>query len=335
MKKIVKMSFMDQKGYVLSGFTFLLMIPAILIMVAFADMSRTGGESVSAVLQSDTTFYAVNDVEKNVAIIATDVMRETADNITLTGIPLTDSRSTLKYSLQTKINDFTENYAENIGADEVTCTILKVDSAPDPFKIEIKFEIHVKKGRTAHNETINQFIDINDKQVPDPMPFIKLKAFGIPKRDNNKGLIVYGSSLSDFLSSRELENAEIYNGSTSPLFIKKCPYDPYVSHGNGNSFTVLKNCIFNKYFHESSDGSCFMCKLEGKATCPHYGIETFIIPPVSPNSSQIKAPCSIDHVIFNESTYPGTELEYYCEANNHYMLFLDDGHRQKYGLPKY
>jgi len=325
---------MDNKGYVLSGFTFLLMIPAILIVAAYADMTRTGGESVSTVLQSEGTFNAVNDVERNIPIISTDVIRETADNITLTGVPLTDSRLTVKNALQTKINDFTKNYTENIGADEIKCTILKVDSAPDPFKIEVKSSICIKKGRTMHNETVTQYVDIDNKQIPDPIPFIKLRDFGIPERDDNVGLIIYGSSLSDFLNSRGLENSQAYNGSTSPLFIKKCPYDPYVSHGNGNSSITLKNCLNSKYFHESNDGACFMCRLEGKSMCPHYGMETFIVPPPSLNLSQNKAPCSSDHVVFGNDTYPGVIFEYYFDGNFHYFLFLDNGHRQKYGLPE-
>ncbi len=325
---------MDKKGYVLSGFTFLLMIPAILIVAAFADMTKTGEESVSTVLQSDTTFFAVNDVEKNVEIVALDVLRESADNITVTGIPLTNSRSTVKGILQTKIDDFTKDYTGYIGAEEVKCTILKVDSAPDPFKLEVDFNVYIKKGKIVHKETIRQYVDINDKKIADPLPFIKLKSYGMPERDDNAELILYGSSLFQFLNSKGMENAEVYNGSTSPLFIKKCPYDPYVSHGNGNSFYVLKNCIYGKYFHESSDGACFMCKLEGRATCKHYGMETFIISLSSHKSTQIKAPCSSDHVIFNESAYPGTSLEYRCEGDDHYILFLDNGHRKKYGLPE-
>ncbi len=326
---------MEQKGYVLGGMAFLLMIPAILMIITFADMVKTGEESVSATLQSDSAFFAVNDIEKNAPIITTDLIRETADNITLTGIPLTNSRLTIKSTLQEKIDDFTLDYTGQTGIDEIKCTVLKVGSSPDPFKIEINYNIYIKKGRIVHNETITQFIDISNKHIPDPMPFIKLKDFGIPKRDNNAGLIIYDSSLFDFLNSRGLENAVVYNNSTSPLFINKCPYDPYISHGNGDFSSIIKNCLYVKYFHESSDGACFMCKLEGKATCPHYGMETFIVPSVSHNSSQIKAPCSSDHVIFNESTYPGTEFEYYREGNDYYNLFLDDGHRQKYGLPKY
>lgn len=323
---------MDKKGYVLSGFTFLLIIPAILIVAACADMAKLGETSVSTSIQSDVTFYAVEDVEQNVPIIATDVLRETADNITLTGIPLVDSRLAVKNAVQIKINDFTKNYTQNIGADEVTCTILEVDNSPDPFKIAIDYNVYIKKGRTVHNETISQLIDIDNNQIPDPIPFIKLRDFGIPKRDDNVGLIIYGSNLFDFLNSKGLKNAYVYNGSTSPLYIKKCPYDPYVSHGNGNLSFTLKNCIDNKYFHESSDGACFMCRLEGKAICQHYGMETFIIPPPSLNLSHIQAPCSSDHVLFNETTYPGNEFEYYCEGSNHYRLFLDNGHRSKYGL---
>lgn len=89
------------------------------------------------------------------------------------------------------------------------------------------------------------------------------------------------------------------------------------------------------YFHESSDGSCFLCRLEGKATCPHYGFETFIVPSNSFNSTLIFAPCSIEHVIFGDDVYSGKGIVYYSNDSNYFKLFLDNGHRQKYGLPTY
>ena len=129
----------------------------------------------------------------------------------------------------------------------------------------------------------------------------------------------------------------MYENSSSPLYIKKCPFDPYLSHGNSNKLQTLKNCIENGYYHESNDGACFLCRLEGKSTCSHYGLETFIVP-ASNNKSVSTAPCSIDHVIFNEDingTYNGEVVEYYSSFNNYFRIFLDNGHRTKYGISNF
>ncbi|HEX7467417.1 MAG TPA: hypothetical protein VF324_02360, partial [Methanobacterium sp.] len=96
----------------------------------------------------------------------------------------------------------------------------------------------------------------------------------------------------------------------------------------------------NGYFHESSDGACFLCRLEGKSTCPHYGMETFIVPSEFFNSTSISAPSSIDHVIFNDTppgdgTYPGRVFEYYSDGKNYFKIFLDNSHRLKYGIPTF
>ena len=91
----------------------------------------------------------------------------------------------------------------------------------------------------------------------------------------------------------------------------------------------------NGYFHDSNDGSCFLCRLEGKATCPDYGFETFIVPSNYSNSTLMFAPSSIEHVIFDDYVYPGKGIVYYFDGSNYCKLFLDNGHRQKYGLPTY
>jgi hypothetical protein len=169
----------------------------------------------------------------------------------------------------------------------------------------------------------------------DPLPFIKCKDYGGAEIRENRTF--YGTSLTNYLKARGVENADQYENSSSSLFIKKCPYDPYIMHGRDFGFVSLKNCIENGYFHESSDGACFLCRLEGKATCPHYGMETFITPSEFFNSTSISAPSSIDHVIFNDTplgngTYPGRVFEYYSDGLNYFKVFLDNSHRLKYGI---
>ena len=319
---------MDQKGYIMSSLSFLLVIPAIYMIAVFVDISHTGSQSQALLVQSDIVFSTKRDVEKNLPIVVENTLQRTANTVITTGNPLQDSRMTIKDSLQEEIDDLTEKYSEE--GINVTCRILSVDLAEDPFKVQINSTISVNKSDVIHRENLSQDISITDPNypIPDPIPFIKCKNFGGVTNTSNR--IIYGSSLVNLLS-RNMSNAEVYTNATSPLIIKKCPYSPYESHGNSSNQTNLKNCIDNGFFHESSDGACFLCRLEGKATCPHYGIETFIVPSLSTNETLPNAPCSIDHVIFNDN-YPGYGLIYYSNSTGHYKLFLDNGHRLKYGL---
>jgi len=321
---------MDQKGYVISGLSFLLIIPAIYMIAVFADMVHTGSQPQALMVQSDVVFSTSRDIERNLPILAKNTFQKTAWNVIRTGNPLQDSRMTVKDSLQRKIDDLTKKYhKEGIN---VTCKILSVDSGRDPFKVQVNSTISIVKGNVIHRENLSHDISIIDPNypVPDPIPFIKCKNFGGITITGNR--IIYGSSLVNFLKSRNVTNAEVYLNATSPLIIRECPYDPYETHGRSHILTNLKNCIDNGYFHESSDGACFLCRLEGRAECRHLGIEAFIIPALSTNDTLDYAPCSIDHVIFYDG-YRGFGLIYSSNSTGLYKLYLDNGHRTKYGLP--
>lgn len=321
---------MDQKGYIISGLSFLLIIPAIYLVVVFADMTHTGSQSQALLVQSDVVFSTSRDIDENLPLIAVNVLQKTANDVVASGEPLQGSKTVIKNGLQGEVDNLTEKYS--IEGINTTCRIISVDSSKDPFKVQINSTISINKSNVSHMENLSHDVSIIDPNypIPDPLPFIKCKNFG--GVTNTSTRIIYGSSLVNFLKSRNMSSVEIYLNATSPLIIKKCPYDPYKTHGQSTNLTNLKNCVNNGFFHESSDGACFLCRLEGKATCPHYGIETFIIPPLSTNDRLDYAPCSIDHVIFNDSSYRGYGLIYYSNITGFYKLYLDNGHRSKYGL---
>lgn len=324
---------MNQKGYIISGLSLLLIIPVFLLIAVFVDVVHTGSETQSLAIQSDVTFYAVEDVKENIPLMTEKILQKTTNDVVKTGYPLSDSEAVIKNSLQEELNHLSEKYqSEGIN---VTCRIWSVDPSQDPFKIEVNSTIYAKKGNVVHNEHISQKISIIDSNYPieDHLPFIECKKYGGVTNTSTK--ILYGSSLANLLKAKHLTNGGVYENATSPLFIGKCPYDPYIGHGNYPHFVILKNCIDNGYFHESSDGSCFLCRLEGKVTCPHYGFETFIAPSNSSNSTLMFAPCSSEHVIFDDYVYSGKGIVYYSNGSNYLKLFLDNGHRQKYGLPVY
>ncbi len=318
---------MDQNGYVISGVSFLLIIPAIYILTLFVDMTCIGSESQASVIQSDVVFSTSKDMEENLPLIAKKTFQQMSNEVIINENPLLDSKSSIKDRLQWEIDNSSLKYLR--GGINVTCKVITVGSSPDPFKVQINSSISVIKGNTAHDENISQDVSIIDPDYPikDPMPFIKCKNFG--GATNTSSRIIYNSSLTDFLKISNRTNSDVYINATSPLIFKKCPYDPYISHGK--CLINFKNCIDNGYYHESKDGACFLCRLEGKGNCTDYGMETFIIPAVSSNNTSFNAPCSSDHVIF-EGNYSGYTLTYYSNKSGYYNIFLENGHRPKYGV---
>lgn len=333
---------MDNRGYVMSGLSLLLILPAVMLLVVFTDMSTNGIEENSRTIISCYVLNDVKAVESNIEIAGKETFKNEAEKVVNTGIPLTNSRQTIKQDLQIKMDDFTQNMKN--GGIYSECNITAVGNSEDPFSVRVNSTIKVKNKEVSHEEHISQDISIIDPQypTPNPLPFIKCRNFGGARNINNR--IAFGHSLVEYLNSRGLENAGAYENSTTSLIIKKCPYDPYKMHGQ-KAYKTLKNCIENGYFHESSDGSCFLCRLEGKGVCPHYGFETYITPctltNTSSNSSNFtfsSAPSSIDHVIFNDTspgtgTYQGKRVIYSSDGVNLLILYLENAHRQKYGFP--
>lgn len=328
----------------MSGMSFLLILPAILLFAVFLDLTNEGIEENSQVLVSGSVLNTAKDLEADIVVVGKEVLKNEAESVVNSGTPISNSRGVIKADMQAKMDQMVQDYEDNSGM-HVDCNITSVGNSEDPFAVEVNSTIYVGKGNINHWEFISQDIPLTDPHypIPNPLPFIKCKDYGGAQVENNK--IAFGSSLANYLESSGVENAFAYENSTTAFIIKKCPYDPYTMHGINEN--TLKNCIDNGYFHESADGPCFLCRLEGKGTCPHYGMETFIVPCSSSNTSVNSsnssanftyntAPSSIDHVIFDETptgTYPGKRLTYYFDGVNLLIIYLDNAHRQKYGFP--
>ena len=73
--------------------------------------------------------------------------------------------------------------------------------------------------------------------------------------------------------------------------------------------------------------------MEGHGTCSHYGLETFIVPgEYTETNSSIT---SIDHVIFSDNPYSGNLICLNNSSNTKNFIFLDNGHKNKYGFSEF
>lgn len=330
---------MNDKGYVMGLTSFLLILPGFLLLMLLINMAVGQADVQESVLTSEDVLGVAKDLETNLPQIGREVVKNKSDEVIKSGNPLSNSRKVIKDELQNRMDIWCLKYSYS--GVRAACDILYVNNSQDPFQIEIKSRIKVEKGEMKHQVNLSQNISLINESYPimDPLPFVKCKEHGGATINGDK--IFYGSSLSNYLESRGINNSKAYENATSPLYIKKCPYDPYELHGSTHDLINLKNCLDNGFYHESSDGACFFCRLEGRGVCTHYGMETFIIPDASlnpryANNSSFTAPSSSDHVIFNDTgngTYFGHELLYFINDTQYFYLFLDDSHRIKYGLP--
>ena len=200
---------------------------------------------------------------------------------------------------------------------DISSEVLSVENTETPWKILFKVKLNVKKDDIKYSNTIEKNASIEG--LRDPLPLAKLTiASGILTYDNK---IHYKNAIAGYMVLHHLKSPESYIEATAPLYIKKCPYDPYIHHGDPG---VLKDCLDKGYFHESADGSCYLCRLEGKGKCPHYGMEVFIQTHTPLKNESLS--CS-DHVVFSDH-YNGEKIN----PDDWNSLILDSSHKKKYGL---
>lgn len=216
--------------------------------------------------------------------------------------------------MEEKNKEFENKYGVRISSE-----VLSVENSGSPWKILFKVKLKVKKDNINYSNIIEKNASIEG--LRDPLPLAKLTiASGILTYDNK---IHYKNAIAGYMVIHHFKSPESYIEATAPLYITKCPYDPYIHHGDPG---VLDDCLKKGYFHESADGSCYLCRLEGKGKCPHYGFEVFIQTHTPIKNESLS--CS-DHVVFADH-YNGEKID----PNDWDSLILDSSHRKKYGLVK-
>ena len=267
-------------------------------------------------MSSDNFKYIIKDYNKNLEQLGRDSIAEETEKLYHAHI-IHNSRDDIKKILNNKLKDINKEYKEKYGID-IRSEVISVESTDSPWKVLFKVRVKADKD----NEEFDGLLESNSsiEGLKDPLPYAKLPKLysNINYRGNT---IYYFQSLAQYLRAHNGKEYNSYILATAPLTIKKCPYDPYIHHGDGNT---LSECLKQGYFHESADGSCYLCRLDGKGVCPHYGMEVFIRTHTTSTNESVSCP---DHVVFNDR-YTGTKLNK-IDPNS---LILDDSHARKYGL---
>lgn len=304
----------DSKGNILTGTSFILLASMMLIAIfVISSISLIENENTQTIA-SDNLKYIVDDYSKNIEVLGHDSMGEVTEKVYWFQ-KIRDSRKEIAKVLNKKLDKQNEDFYEKYGA-KITSKVESIENTDDPAKILFKIKLTVDKDNDHYSGVIERNASVEG--LKDPLPYAKLWFMsGIGHDDTT---IHYFQSLTGYLFLHHQDSPESYMFATAPMIIKKCPYDPYIHHGDGDT---LKECLRNGYFHESADGSCYLCRIEGKGKCPHYGFEVFIQTHTPLDNETVS--CS-DHVVFNDH-YNGKKIEYTFNS-----LILDNAHRKKYGL---
>lgn len=309
----------DSNGNLILGTTVILITTLLLIaIIVFTTVNYIDNENIDS-QENDNFKYIIDDYSSNIEVLARESLYDACEKV-YHSFKLLDSEDQLKKNLNKKLNAKNEEFKEKYDAD-ISSDVLSVESTDSPWKVLFKVKINVKKNNNKFYKIIEKNASIEG--LKDPLPLAKLSVASGIFIEGNK--LNYKNALTRYLKLRNLDSPFSYAFASTPLYIKKCPYDPYIHHGD-NNMAVLKDCLKQGYFHESADGSCYLCRLEGKGKCPHYGMEVFIQPHTPLMNDSIS--CS-DHVIFSDH-YPGQKIDK-LDINS---LILDSSHRKKYGLYK-
>ena len=305
----------DSKGNIIVGTTAILIITLLFICIfVVTSIIYIQNENIDS--QSNDNFkYVVDDYTQNLEILEREAIDEATQKV-FNGLPVINSENQIKKNLDKVLDERNEEYEKKYDV-KINSETLSVENTDSPWKLLFKVKLNIEKGDEKFSKIVEKNASVEG--LRDPLPIAKLTVLsGILTYDNQ---IHYKTALSAYMLLHHLDSPESYIEATAPLYIKKCPYDPYIHHGD---YGVLDDCLKNGYFHESADGSCYLCRLEGKGKCPHYGFEVFIQTHTPLKNESLS--CS-DHVVFADH-YNGEKID----PDDWNSLILDSSHRKKYGL---
>lgn len=306
----------DSKGNLIVGTTAILIVALLLICVfVITSINYLEHENIESE-DNDNFKYIVDDYSTNLETLSRQAIEKATQKV-FNGLPVFDSRDQIRKNLNEILKEKNKEYSEKYDV-KISSEVVSVENTDSPWKVLFKVKLNMEKNNERFSSVIERNTSIEG--LRDPLPMAKLGIIsGILTYDDKYH---YKTGLSAYMMIHNFKCPEAYNEATAPLTVKKCPYDPYIHHGDPG---VLHDCLEKGYFHESADGSCYLCRLEGKGKCPHYGMEVFIQTHTSPDINESLS-CS-DHVVFADH-YNGEKIN----PDDWDSLILDSSHRKKYGL---
>lgn len=299
----------DNHAYVNSLLVVIILMPIFLIIIFTISFSFTLANDSAGDLSADMLKDSSRDVENQLNRISPEAMHNLSRYLLENKHPCTNSTKTLNVMIQDAANNITHKYIQR--GIMINCTIINIYPSDDPYCFDVYYRINSTFINDSSKNIVNKE-KITVSMVDSAYPVYDVYPLFRANVDITNDSYVY-----------RVDDVA-YHNATSGLIIKRCPYEDYTRHAHSN-LTML-DCLNNHYYHFSHDGLCVFCRLENRSTCPHAGLETFIIPTHRLNEST----SSVDHVYFNESAsghYNGTIRDF-----NESFIYLDNAHGGKYGF---
>jgi len=115
---------MNDKGYVMGLFSFLLILPVFLMMMMLVNLAVSGADIQQTRLTSDEVFSVAQDLETNLPQIGREVLRDKSEEVIKSGNPLSNSRKEIKDELQNRMDILCSKY--DYSGIKTKCKILSV-----------------------------------------------------------------------------------------------------------------------------------------------------------------------------------------------------------------
>ena len=283
----IKKFFNDEKGNFSIIITSLILIGFLILSIIILNSAISQENENNEIVSSNSYQYVLDDYIRNLPLIQHEALEELSEELIENKRPCLDSKRDLKEIIDGKLNEKNQEYYDNYHI-QINSSLIAIENTSNPFSYKFKTHIFSVKGDYSFERIVSS--DVDCIGLKDPVPILYLKDYhGLSYNESSYN---YGNSLSEFLRANGVENHSFYIDANSPLIIRKCPYDPYKHHGDDNG-KLMKNCRDNGYYHESKDGACYLCRLEGKSGCEHYGFETFINPQKTNETGRVSA-CGSD-----------------------------------------
>ncbi len=125
----------------MSGLSFLLILPAIMLFMVFLDMTSNGVDGNSQVLESGRVLNTAKDLEADI-VTGKEIIQSEAEKWLIQEFHYPNSRQQIKKDIQVKMDQIATIYQDNDKLD-VECNITSVGNSEDPFAVEVNSSIKV------------------------------------------------------------------------------------------------------------------------------------------------------------------------------------------------
>ena len=216
----------DEKGNIIIGSLAILIITLLLIAIfVFTSITYINNENIDS-KANDNFKYIVDDYRNNLEIEGRNSIADVTEKV-YNSFKVSNSENEIAKKLTGRLNEKNKEYEQKYGV-KINSEVISVENTESPWNILFKVRLHVEKDGEKYDGIIQKNASVEG--LRDPLPLARFsRVTGILFYD---GEIHYEKVLAGYMYFHKFDSPWSYLFATSPLYIKKCPYDPYIHHGD-------------------------------------------------------------------------------------------------------